>query len=139
MNLYFLPVITIIGLIDDKYDLSANLKFLITIIFFVLFFNFNKSLTISELRFSSFSHIQDVYEIISIPLTILCCLLLTNSINMIDGKNGLCASIQLVILFFLTYYIIKQSYIDYGEIIFNNEKLILIVLYSFFFNHIFIF
>ena len=49
---------------------------------------------------------------------------------MIDGKNGLCASIQLVILFFLTYYIIKQSYIDYGEII-NNEKLILIVLFFF--------
>ena len=97
--IFFLPVITIIGLIDDKYDLSANLKFLITIIFFVLFFNFNKILTISELRFSSFSHIQDVYEIISIPLTILCCLLLTNSINMIDGKNGLYASIQLVILF----------------------------------------
>lgn len=130
--IFFLPLITIIGLIDDKYDLSANLKFLITIIFFILFFYFNKSLTISELRFSSFSYIQHIYGIISIPLTILCCLLLTNSINMIDGKNGLCTSIQLVILFFLAFYIIKQSYLEYGEINFNNEKLILIILYSFF-------
>ena len=58
--IFFLPLITIIGLIDDKYDLSANIKFLITTIFFILFFYLNKSLTISELRFSSFSHIQDV-------------------------------------------------------------------------------
>jgi len=129
--IFFLPLITIIGLIDDKYDLSANLKFLITIIFFILFFYFNKSLTISELRFSSFSYIQYIYEIISIPLTIFCCLLLTNSINMIDGKNGLCTSIQLVILFFLAFYIIKQSYLEYGEINLNNENLILILIYSF--------
>ena len=128
--IFFLPLITIIGLIDDKYDLSANIKFLITTIFFILFFYFNKSLTISELRFSSFSYVQYVYEIISIPLTILCCLLLTNSINMIDGKNGLCTSIQLVILFFLAFYIVKQSYLEYGEINFNNEKLILILIYS---------
>lgn len=130
--IFFLPLITIIGLMDDKYDLSANLKFLITIIFFILFFYFNKSLTISEFRFSSFSYVQYINEIISIPLTILCCLLLTNSINMIDGKNGLCSSIQLVILFFLALYIIKQSYIETGQINFNNEKLILIFLYSFF-------
>ena len=130
--IFFLPLITIIGLIDDKYDLSANLKFLITIIFFILFFYFNKSLTINEFRFSSFSYIQYIYEIISIPLTILCCLLLTNSINMIDGKNGLCSSIQLVILFFLALYIMKQSYIESGQINLKNEKLILIFLYSFF-------
>ena len=128
--IFFLPLITIIGLIDDKYDLSANIKFLITTIFFILFFYLNKSLTISELRFSSFSYVQYVYEIISIPLTILCCLLLTNSINMIDGKNGLCTSIQLIILFFLAFYIVKQSYLEYGEINFNNEKLILILIYS---------
>lgn len=130
--IYFLPLITIIGLTDDKFDLTANLKFLITIIFFILFFYFNKNLIVSELRFSSFKYVQSISQIVSIPFTILCCLLLINSINMIDGKNGLCASIQLIILFFLAFYIIKQNYLNYGEINLKDEKLILIFLYSFF-------
>lgn len=130
--IYFMPLITIIGLIDDKYDLSASLKFFFTIIFFILFFYFNKDLIISELRFSSFSYVLNINPFLSIPFTILCCLLLTNSINMIDGKNGLCSSIQIVILFFLAFYIIRQNHLDNNEINFKNENLVLIFLYTLF-------
>ena len=113
-----------------KYDLSANFKFFLTIFVFFVYFYTDKNLVINELRFSSFTYIQNIHEIISIPITILCCLLLTNSINMIDGKNGLCTTIQIIILLFLAYYILKQNYIDNNEINLKNEKLILIFLYS---------
>lgn len=128
--IYFLVIVTLIGLADDKYDLSANFKFFLTIFVFFVYFYTDKNLVINELRFSSFTYIQNIHEIISIPITILCCLLLTNSINMIDGKNGLCTTIQIIILLFLAYYILKQNYIDNNEINLKNEKLILIFLYS---------
>lgn len=128
--IYLFPIITLIGLIDDKYDLTANVKILITILFFLIFFYFYEDLIIKELRFSSFAYVQNIFEFMSIPLTILCCLLLTNSINMIDGKNGLCTSTQLIILSFIGFYIMKESYLNYGYINFKDKNLYLIFLYS---------
>ena len=128
--IYFIPLITIVGLIDDKYDLSANIKFLILILLFFIFFYFDKNLILEELRFSSFLFTLNISVTLSFPLTILCCLLLLNSINMIDGKNGLCSSIQLIILSFIAFYIIKEQYLNSGKLSLADENLQLIFLYA---------
>lgn len=130
--IYFFPLITLIGFLDDKFDLSANLKFLITIFFFIIFFYFNQYLTVQELRFSSFTTVINITQIISFSFTILCCLLLINSINMIDGKNGLCTSIQLIILSLLSIYIMRDHYIEHEKIKLLDENLIIIFLYFLF-------
>ena len=95
---------------DDKYNLSASLKLVILTIFFITFFLLNSNLLVSELRFSSFRYTLNLYEYLVFPFTILCSVLLINSINMLDGKNGLCGLTQIIILSFLTYYIFKNKY-----------------------------
>ena len=125
----FLVFLTIFGLIDDKYNLNANFKFLFLIIFFTIFFLINNELAVSKLRFSSFRFELNFYEYIIIPFTVLSSLLLINSINMIDGKNGLCASIQIIILIFLTFYIFKHQYHVNGVLNFYEDELVFIYLY----------
>ena len=126
---FFLVCLTIFGLIDDKYNLNANFKLIFLIFFFTVFFLLNSELLVSKLRFSSFRFELNFYEYLIIPFTVFCCLLLINSINMFDGKNGLCASIQLIILIFLTYYIFKDQYYIYRRLNFFEGELVFIYLY----------
>ena len=127
--IFFLITLTIFGIFDDKYNLNANLKLIILTTFFTIFFLLNSNLVVSELRFSSFQYIFNVYEYLVFPFTILCSLLLINSINMLDGKNGLCGLTQIIILFFLTYYIFKYQYYTNQELDFLEGELTFIYLY----------
>ena len=127
--IFFLSILTIFGILDDKYNLNANLKLVILTIFFTIFFLLNSNLLVSELRFSSFRYTFNFYEYLVFPFTIFCSLLLINSINMIDGKNGLCGLTQIIILSFLTYYIFKNQYYINQELDFLERELIFIYLY----------
>lgn len=75
-----------LGLFDDKYDLSANLKFLITILIIcaVLFLNSENKLV--ELRFD-FLDLKVSTVKVSFVLTLICYVLFLNAINMFDGIN----------------------------------------------------
>lgn len=86
----------IIGLVDDKNNLSSNVKlFLITLIIFVTLM-FDEGLLIKKLTFS-FYNFEINLGIFSYFFTIICFLLFMNAFNMIDGINGQAATYSIFI------------------------------------------
>ena len=87
----------ILGLIDDIKKISYKSKFLILIIIFFLFVSLDSNLQINKIYFSTFN--KEYYlNYLSIPFTILCLLLFINSMNLIDGIDGLCILISIILL-----------------------------------------
>tara|TARA_B100001057_G_scaffold499551_1_gene610678 strand:+ start:1721 stop:2752 length:1032 start_codon:yes stop_codon:yes gene_type:complete len=81
-----LIVIFIFGLIDDKYNLSANQKLIINLSIIYIFISLNEVIVIDVLRISFLQN--DVYlGNFSVFFTILCILLFSNAMNMFDGSN----------------------------------------------------
>jgi UDP-GlcNAc:undecaprenyl-phosphate GlcNAc-1-phosphate transferase len=89
----------ILGLVDDLKRIAYKYKFLIlTFIFF--FSSLDPNLQINKIYFSTFD--KEFYlNNLNIPFTILCLLLLTNSINLIDGIDGLCVLISIIFIIWL--------------------------------------
>lgn len=86
----------IIGLVDDKNNLSSNVKlFLIILIIFVTLM-FDEGLLIKKLIFS-FYNFEINLGIFSYFFTIICFLLFMNAFNMIDGINGQAATYSIFI------------------------------------------
>lgn len=115
----------LLGLIDDIHKISYRYKFLLLISIFYIFVSFDSNLQIQKLYFSTFSK-EFFLNYSSIPFTILCMLLVTNALNLIDGIDGLCILISII---FLTWMIsIFQN--------FENLYIVLIVslTYVFFLN-----
>ena len=77
----------LLGVIDDKYRINPNIKFIIMGILIFLGLFFDNKLTIENLRFSFYSEIISL-GIFSLFFSILCFLLFINSLNMLDGING---------------------------------------------------
>jgi len=77
----------LLGAIDDKYRINANLKLILMglLVFTAIFFD-NK-LIIQELRFSFYSENLSLKKF-SLFFSMLCFLLFINSLNMLDGING---------------------------------------------------
>ena len=101
-NLFFLnSSFFLIGYLDDKFNISANKKFIIIFLFILAAVLIDKNLIIYELKFSSFYKV--IYlENFSIIFTTLCILLFINAFNMFDGVNcqaGFYAFGLLIILF----------------------------------------
>lgn len=94
-----------IGLIDDRYNLIAYKKFLITILILLIFLFYSEKLIITQL-YSSFLDRHYKLEELSIYFTILCILLLTNALNLVDGINGLASGIATIWMFLITFYTI---------------------------------
>jgi len=89
----------VLGLIDDIKKISYKYKFLI-LIFFFLFVSFDINLQINRIYFSTFE--KELYlNYLSVPITILCLLLLTNALNLIDGIDGLCILISIIFIMWL--------------------------------------
>ena len=88
-----------VGLIDDKFSLKANFR--LFVLFFVSIILY-KLLNIREIEFILIDKIG-LFHIYygGIFLTVFCVLLFQNSMNMIDGLNGLSTSIFIGILLFL--------------------------------------
>lgn len=95
--LIFSFLVLLIGFIDDKKTLSPNLRLFLLTLLFLFFVYFDKEIRISELRVT-FLDTSIYLNNFSIIFTIICLLLLTIAINMIDGINLLCASYFLLIL-----------------------------------------
>ena len=95
-------VIFLIGWFDDKKNLSANMKLILTFFIFTFAVLFDKSLIIQNLIFS-FTEKKIILENFSIPFTVLCFLLFLNAFNMFDGINlqgSIYALSLLIILYF---------------------------------------
>ena len=87
-------LIYLIGLLDDVLGLSARVKFVIQFIASLF-------LPICNLYFNNLYGLMGIYEIpmwVGYPLTIFVCLLVVNSINLIDGIDGLASGLSLIAL-----------------------------------------
>lgn len=93
----------ILGFIDDKYKTKWSIKFLIPIIFFFIYININSNILINEIYSETFKKIINIKNTyyFNIFFTLLCVLLLLNSINMIDGYNGICVIYSIYCFFYL--------------------------------------
>jgi UDP-GlcNAc:undecaprenyl-phosphate/decaprenyl-phosphate GlcNAc-1-phosphate transferase len=76
----------LLGLYDDKKNLTPNIKISIMIAILLIFLNLDDSLLINEIRFSFVENIISLGKF-SYLFTILCFLLLINACNMFDGIN----------------------------------------------------
>ena len=87
--LFFLGCIFmyLIGIFDDKFNLSYLLKFLITSIVIVFLLYLDESILINKIHLSFYQKPIDISKI-NIFFTCLCFLLFINAINMFDGIDG---------------------------------------------------
>jgi UDP-GlcNAc:undecaprenyl-phosphate GlcNAc-1-phosphate transferase len=86
-------LIVILGALDDRFDLSAKLKLLVQIgAACIVVFGFDVKIDLLNIPFGS--SMQPVGEWISIPLTIIWIVGVTNAINLIDGLDGLAAGVS---------------------------------------------
>jgi UDP-GlcNAc:undecaprenyl-phosphate GlcNAc-1-phosphate transferase len=93
----------LLGLLDDKYKIKWKIKFIFPTIFFLIYININEGFIINEIYSDIFNrsiNIKGAYNF-NIFFTLLCVLLLLNSINMIDGHNGICSTYSIYCFFYL--------------------------------------
>ena len=92
----------IIGLLDDKFNISANTKLFSNSIVIFIILIIDENLIIREL---SFSFLDTSIELknFSLFFTMLCILLFLNAINMFDGINLQCSIYCLVVFIILIY------------------------------------
>jgi len=146
---FFLAIVLIfiIGYLDDKYDLSPNLKFILLTIVIIVILNLDENLVIKEIRFS-FNKDTFNIEPFNLLFTCFCFLVFLNAFNMFDGIN-LQSSIYSIIIFFsllifltnsiLIYVmlitLLGYSYLNYKNITFLGDSgaLVLAFIISYFF------
>ena len=86
----------LLGLIDDILKLSYKYKLTLLSLFFSIFIILEPNLQITKIYFLTFDKFVYLNNF-SILFTVICLLLLTNAINLIDGINGLCLLISIII------------------------------------------
>lgn len=107
-------VFFVLGYIDDRFSLNAYLKLGISTIIIIFFLNSSEIFQIREI------YILSINKKISLGrfdlfFSALCVLLLTNSLNLIDGINGLASGFAAIWILLLTFY-------------FNDENLFFVML-----------
>lgn len=100
--LFFLGCIFmyLIGIFDDKFNLSYLLKFLITSIVIVFLLYLDESILINKIHLSFYQKPIDISKI-NIFFTCLCFLLFINAINMFDGIDGQVGFYSIFLIFFI--------------------------------------
>jgi UDP-GlcNAc:undecaprenyl-phosphate/decaprenyl-phosphate GlcNAc-1-phosphate transferase len=87
----------LLGLIDDILKLSYKYKLALLSLFFSFFIILEPNLQITKIYFFTFDKFVYLNDF-SILFTVICLLSLSNAINLIDGINGLCVLISVIIL-----------------------------------------
>jgi UDP-GlcNAc:undecaprenyl-phosphate GlcNAc-1-phosphate transferase len=85
-----------IGLMDDILNIAYRNKLILLTIISSIFVTLEPNLQITKIYFSTLNKIIYLNHF-SILFTVICILLLTNAINLIDGINGLCILISIII------------------------------------------
>lgn len=99
----------ILGLIDDKKNLNANVKLLLQSLLLLFYFFYNQDLIISNFYISYLK--KDLFlNSFSIIFSIFCFLLFINSINMFDGIN-LQVGFYSLFIFLLLFFKIDNEFI----------------------------
>ncbi|WP_440652756.1 hypothetical protein [Candidatus Pelagibacter sp. HIMB1542] len=122
LDLFLFLIITIssffLGLIDDKYKLTYKKKFLILIPLLLITIFFSENFIISKYKFQIFEttfSIDNVY--FSTFITSFFLLLLMNSINLIDGINGLAIGIITIWIIYYNFFILDHYSIYFISLI----------------------
>ena len=97
----------LIGIFDDKFDLSPYFKFLSLAIILLVFFIFNEKMIITS--FDIYNYDFSLSKNIGIFFSILCILLFVNALNLFDGIN---LQSSLYGLFCLTFLIFKGLFFE---------------------------
>jgi UDP-GlcNAc:undecaprenyl-phosphate GlcNAc-1-phosphate transferase len=97
----------LIGILDDKYDLSPYSKFLSLTIVLILFFNFNENMIINDLKIYNYN--INLGKNFGTFFSILCVLLFVNAFNLFDGIN---LQSSLYGFFFLGFLILKGLFFE---------------------------
>ena len=103
--LFSIILIFLIGLLDDKYNISANKKLLLLLIVLCLILIFDKDLVIRSAKLS-FTNYELQFGNFSFIWTLICFLLFINAFNMIDGINlqsGIYSIVVALVFIFLQY------------------------------------
>lgn len=90
----------LIGFVDDKYKVRANIKLILMILLLILFLIVDNSFLLNNLTFS-FNDKKISLGGYSYFVTILCFLLFINAFNMLDGINGQAVTYIIFIIFIL--------------------------------------
>ncbi len=118
-----------LGFLDDKLNLPATIKFLITTIIILLILFLDKNLILNKIKFSFFEKVFYLSES-SIIFTCFCFLVYLNAFNMFDGVNLQSCSYSLIVflcifIFHLDIILIKIlliSLIAYGYLNLKNKS-----------------
>lgn len=115
-----------LGFFDDKYNLNANLKFLIITLLIIFIIYFDKDLQIKIINFSFTDRVFDLKNL-SFIFTLFCFIAYINAFNLYDGINlqiGIYFLIILIFLAFVTnfnYFIISLFFPLFVFLILNSE------------------
>jgi UDP-GlcNAc:undecaprenyl-phosphate GlcNAc-1-phosphate transferase len=105
----FITSFLILGLLDDKYNLNANHKFILFFLIIYLLMYADGSLVIKKLDLTFLDNLINI-ESISIFFTVLSFLLFINAFNMFDGIN---MQASLYSIFVFIFFIIKNIYPEF--------------------------
>ena len=123
--LSFVLTIFFVGIIDDLRNLKPLNKLFIVLIIILTLGILDKDYLLTQIYFETFEKTLNLGNY-SYLITSLCILLLINSINLIDGINGLAMMIFITIIIFLHYYLKVEFnifiFVFYLFIFFNIYK-----------------
>lgn len=91
-----------IGLIDDIKDLSSKYKIILFFFFVIFYLNFDPSMILEILFFSSFKKVL-LLQNASFIFTLFCIIIFINAFNMYDGSNGQIGIYSITLLLYLSY------------------------------------
>lgn len=92
-----LTVVVVLGIIDDRFNIRARWKFLVQFSL-AAYYIFASGNYIDS--FHGLLGIQEVPETLGIIFSTFLMVFIINSVNLIDGVDGLCAAVSLLALFF---------------------------------------
>jgi len=120
-------LITLIGLYDDKFEMSHRLKF-IFIIFIAIFVSYS-GVNIENFG-TYFGFSLAVPMLIAAPFTVFAIVGFTNALNLMDGLDGLAGGLALIML--VTFFLIGLEYNDSFLMTLSSVFVVAVVVFLFF-------
>lgn len=118
-------IIYVLGLLDDISELDAKLKFVVQIVAATL-------IPVSGMWINNLYGIFGIYEIpfwVGAPLTVFLIVFIDNAINLIDGIDGLSASLSLIALIGFLFNFLSRGMMMYGMLIAGLMGVLITYLY----------
>lgn len=103
-----------VGYLDDKYNISANKRFLFISIILLPIIYFSEDLIINQINFSFIGYSVTLNYLFAVFWTMLCFLLFINAVNMFDGINY---QVGVYSIYLSLFFLINNYYVLFFSII----------------------